>query len=116
MCCCRRNRGGAKVGLAVAGEDINISYTDLQNLLKEFKDQMEVLKAKLKEDEIKVDHDPEVPVLDEEETLIKELNELREFVNNNKECIEEYFHIERTSALKNVEEDESSMSEEETNG
>jgi len=56
--------------------------------------------------------------LDEEETLMKELNELREFVNNNKECIEEYFHIERTSgALKKIEEDEGSeMSEEETDG
>ena len=80
---------------------------------------MEVLKAKLKEDE-HVDHEePVAQDLDEEETLMKELNELREFVNNNKECIEEYFHIERTSGgLKKIEEDDegSEISEEETDG
>jgi hypothetical protein len=34
----------------VPGGDIEISYDDLQKLLDEFKGQMEVLKAKLKED------------------------------------------------------------------
>lgn len=32
---------------------------------------------------------------DDEEDLINELHDLREFVNNNKECIEEFFNIKR---------------------
>lgn len=85
----------------VPGGDIEISYDDLQKLLDEFKGQMEVLKAKLKEDsqqKSQEDDQPEVPAaedIDEEAELVKELHDLREFVNNNKECIEEFFNIKR---------------------
>jgi hypothetical protein len=49
--CCRRIKGEANdMNKIVPGGDIEISYDDLQKLLDEFKAQMEVLKAKLKED------------------------------------------------------------------
>ena len=55
---------------------------------------MEILKAKLRDDKhpsnLEGDLDGDGKI-DDEEALIKELNELREFVNNNKECIEDYF-------------------------
>ena len=86
----------------VPGGDIEISYDDLQKLLDEFKAQMEVLKAKLKEDsqqKPQEDDQPQVPEdIDEEAELVRELHELREFVNNNKECIEEFFNIKRGGA------------------
>lgn len=68
---------------------------------------MEVLKSKLKEEPIQdinvenVDGEPkpegEEPTQnDEEAELLRELAELREFVNNNKECIEDFFNIKRS--------------------
>ena len=80
-------------------EEDEVTYQDLENLLGEFKQQMEVLKAKMREDhegddegsgEEEGDNNN-----DEEEELIKELNALREFVNNNKICIEDFFGIKR---------------------
>ncbi len=57
-----------------------------------------MLKEKLKEDGDKnEDTGAAVPPTDEEEDLIRELNELRDFVNNNKECIEDFFQIKRDS-------------------
>lgn len=87
----------------VPGGDLEITYDDLQKLLDEFKGQMEVLKAKLKEDSQQKsqaaeedDQQPEAPNdVDEEAELVRELHDLREFVTNNKECIEEFFNIKR---------------------
>ena len=86
----------------VPGGDIDISYDDLQKLLNEFKDQMEILKAKLKEDGNKGEEQPLEEVAapedeDDEAELVRELHDLREFVNNNKECIEDFFHIIRNN-------------------
>ena len=81
-----------------ANGDIDITYKDLQTLINEFRDQMEVLKSKLSSqapevlDKADLDGDG---IIDEEEALIQELNDLREFVTNNKECIEDFFHIKR---------------------
>jgi hypothetical protein len=66
---------------------------------------MEILKAKLKEDgnkgeqnqndEIKDENALSANNEDDEAELLNELHDLREFVNNNKECIEDFFHIIR---------------------
>ena len=61
---------------------------------------MEVLKGKLKEEgqhKQEDDNDNEDDGNDsDEETLLKELNELRDFVNSNKACIRDVFGIEDT--------------------
>ena len=93
-------------GLKDKDEEMNITYDDLQKLLKEFRQQIEVLKEKLKEEDKAPkpatgdDEEDDAPKEeeggnDEEENLLNELHELREFVNNNKECIEEFFNIKR---------------------
>lgn len=64
---------------------------------------MDVLKSKLREEEGESapkdneELNPSNSKLDEEQALIQELNDLREFVNNNKECIEDFFQIKRGS-------------------
>ena len=103
--CCSRIRGRlddyinrvAPVNNKDAGEDIEISYDALVKLMGEFKEQMEVLKSKMKSEGPAIEGDIDGDgVVDDEEALIKELNELREFVTNNKECIEDFFHIKRS--------------------
>ena len=104
LCCKRFSDPNSEKVLPKAGDnqsDSDITYDDLQRLLKEFRDQMEVLKSKLKDEEnqnrnIAQTNEEEDPSnQDEEEELMKELADLREFVNNNKECIEEFFGIQR---------------------
>jgi hypothetical protein len=51
--------------------------------------------------------------LDDEQELIDELAELREFVNNNKECIEDFFGIKRDAQLRRSSMDEVTEAEEE---
>ena len=87
-----------KVPIGVAQPEVpkaesgELSYDDLQRLLREFREQMELLRAKLREEEGRNLEEEEE---DDEEALVRELADLREFVNNNKECIEEFFHIKR---------------------
>jgi len=52
--------------------------------------------------------------MDDEEALIQELNDLREFVNNNKECIEDFFQIKRDGKQGPDENENHEDSEEET--
>ena len=112
--CCYRLRGKldnylhqVAPGDNGANGDIEISYKDLENLIHEFRDQMEVLKSKLQSEgppEIKGDLDGD-GIVDEEEALIQELNDLREFVNNNKECIEDFFNIKRDNGKHDIHDD-----------
>lgn len=63
---------------------------------------MEILKTKLQAEsptEVKGDLDGD-GIVDEEEALIQELKDLHEFVNNNKECIEDFFNIKRDNGFK----------------
>lgn len=88
------------------GEGLDISYNDLVKLMKEFRERMEVLELKLKKDSERKDDQKTdqmygdistatVTDSDDEAAFVKEMRELREFVNNNKECIEEFFNIKR---------------------
>lgn len=101
--CCRRGEKLEQVApTKLENQDPDITYDELQQLLKDFRDQMEVLKAKLKEEEAGQQlEEQEAPAVDEEEELINELAELREFVNNNKECIEDFFGIKRAQEQLN---------------
>jgi hypothetical protein len=65
---------------------------------------MEVLKSKLSSqgpEEVDLADLDGDGIIDEEEALIQELNDLREFVTNNKECIEDFFHIKRDGGHSN---------------
>lgn len=69
---------------------------------------MDLLKEKLKEDEAAgtdQDNQEGADTNDDEQELIRELNDLREFVNNNKECIEDFFNINRNAQPKPDDED-----------
>ncbi len=76
---------------------------------------MEVLKAKLREEEALKERSimENEENLDDEQELIDELAELREFVNNNKECIEDFFGIKRDAQLRRSSMDEVTEAEEE---
>ena len=68
----------------------DITYMDLQNLLDDFKFHMDLMKAKFDEGQKnKMEGDPE----DDEDELLKELMELKNFVNVNKDTIQDYFGI-----------------------
>ena len=74
----------------------DITYQDLEALLADFKYHMDLMKAKLKageEREANGEGDARDPDKDEDE-LLRELQELREFVNKNKLCIQDYFGIQ----------------------
>lgn len=80
------------------GDETEISYNDLERLLAEFKESMDVLKQKMREDgdkETPGGDDEQPAAVNEEDQLIAELNELRKFVYDNKECIEDFFGIQR---------------------
>eukprot|EP00347_Sterkiella_histriomuscorum_P024400 403331247 len=124
-CLCKRwqefNRG-AKV---LPNEDVDISYQDLEKLLAEFKESMDVLKQKMKEDGDKQDregnegdqNDEESKKLNEEDLLIQELNDLRKFVYDNKECIEDFFgiHRDQKNKGKHTEQDDDENQDDELN-
>ncbi len=104
--CCRKPTSDTdqQLNKINPGGDIDISYNDLQKLLDEFKEQMDILKSKLKEEQPPTNNDAAVeePAKDAQEgedddeaELLREMHDLREFVNNNKECIEDFFHIIR---------------------
>ncbi|CDW71824.1 gcc2 and gcc3 domain-containing protein [Stylonychia lemnae] len=109
-CLCKKFNDLANQAAKVQPTDSSgdVSYGDLEKLLAEFKESMDVLKQKMKEDGEKAES--QEPQLDEEkneeDVLIDELNQLRKFVNDNKECIEDFFGIKRDKRDDEEENDE----------